>query len=121
MSDITPPIPAYEPICSKCNEAQCAWYGPVGGYSVWCKICNAEQATRRRKSYAKRKKRLSQDYTDTGKVVAWTYKKWGNGVYDFYANNRHAATVYNDLLAKKLIADCNAKKINLIPPTDSAR
>lgn len=42
------PAEGVRPRC-KCGEL-CAYYGPVGGYSVKCEACNAKNAARQRKA-----------------------------------------------------------------------
>lgn len=37
---------AMKPRC-KCGKV-CVYYGPIGGYSVACRICNAKNAARQR-------------------------------------------------------------------------
>lgn len=43
------------PICSRCKINECAYYGPIGGYSVQCVECNLAQSVKRRAAYARRK------------------------------------------------------------------
>ncbi len=38
----------------KCGE-RCEFYGPIGGYSVQCKGCNAEQSEKRRAASSRRR------------------------------------------------------------------
>lgn len=38
----------------KCGE-RCEFYGPIGGHSVQCKGCNAEQSEKRRAAASRRR------------------------------------------------------------------
>jgi hypothetical protein len=51
LSKVMPP-----PYCRKCG-AKCAYYGPIGGYSVMCAKCNAKNAERQRRTREAAKKR----------------------------------------------------------------
>lgn len=43
------------PTCRKCKARPCRYYGKVGGYSVQCAKCNAEQSKKRRAAAAIRR------------------------------------------------------------------
>jgi hypothetical protein len=45
----------------------------------------------------------------------YVYKKWGNGMYDFYIDAKHVANVSDDEIAEILILSTGAKKVNLVP------